>query len=87
MRQALGHKGDVASHAWPSYDANLAVSETMELPIQFNGKTKGSLIVPRGIDQNAVLELVHKDPKLGKYVTGLIKKVIRVPGKICNIIL
>jgi len=44
-------------------------------------------MVPRGIDQNQVLELVHRDPKLGKYVTGLIKKVIRVPGKICNIIL
>ncbi|MFA7285148.1 MAG: class I tRNA ligase family protein, partial [Candidatus Absconditabacterales bacterium] len=77
MRQALGHKGEVAGQARPSYDATLAVSETMELPIQFNGKTKGSLMVPRGIDQNQVLELVHRDPKLGKYVTGLIKKVIR----------
>lgn len=86
MRNILGHSRDINKQAWPSYDPQLVVSQTIELPIQFNGKTKGSLIVPRDVDQNQVLEMVHKDEKLGKYITSSIKKVIRVPGKICNII-
>ena len=40
MREALGNDGEVMKQSWPSYDVQLAVSQTMELPVQVNGKTK-----------------------------------------------
>lgn len=87
MRDVLGYEGKVAEQAWPSYDAQLAINQTIELPIQINGKTKGSIVVARDISQDEAIQTARQDEKLARYLEGEIKKVIRVPGKICNIII
>lgn len=44
--------------------------------------------VPKVINQEEVIELVKADEKLNRYLSeGSIKKIIRIPGKICNIII
>lgn len=86
MWSAIGGTSEVKKESWPSYDSQLINNSTIELPIQINGKTKWSLSVAKDINQDEVLVLVRQDEKLKRFVEWEIKKIIRVPGRICNII-
>lgn len=83
---AIGQNEDVTKQSRPTYDSQLIHNSTIELPIQINGKTKWSLSVPKDITQDEVVVLVRQDEKMSKYLEWWIKKIIRVPGRICNII-
>lgn len=56
------------------------------LPVQINGKTRGTVEVSVGSDESAALQAVLADPNLAKYVDKDIKKKIYVPGRILNLI-
>lgn len=61
---------------------------TILLPIQINGKTRGTIQVEKTCSEEDVFQLASKDEKLSKYLDGMsIKKRIFVPGKILNVIL
>ena len=84
----IGNSGNIADQARPHYDSSKVVDQIINLPIQINGKLKGTLEVAKDISQEEVLELVKADEKLNRYLNeGEIKKIIRVAGKICNIII
>lgn len=59
----------------------------LNLPIQFNGKMRGTLEVSPGISQEDVIEQLQQSSHFAKYFDGVaIKKVIFVQDKIVNII-
>lgn len=61
---------------------------TIVLPVQINGKTRGTIEVEEGCSENDAFVLASLDEKLRKYLDGQsIKKRIYVPGKILNVIL
>jgi hypothetical protein len=60
---------------------------TIVLPVQINGKTRGTIKVEKGCSQEDAFKLASTDEKLCKYINGgEIKKRIYVPGRILNII-
>lgn len=60
---------------------------TIVLPIQINGKTRGTIQVDEGCSEEEAFRLASLDEKLSKFIDGkTIKKRIYVPGKIMNII-
>ena len=73
--------------SWPKFDEKKLVSSIITLPIQINGKMRGTLQVSPSLSQDEILNLIRQDEKLASYLTGEIKKCILVPGKIINIIL
>ena len=73
--------------SWPKFDEKKLVSSIITLPIQINGKMRGTLQVSPSLSQDEILNLIKQDEKLANYLTGEIKKCILVPGKIINIIL
>lgn len=73
--------------SWPKFDEKKLVSSIITLPIQINGKMRGTLQVSPSLSQDEILKLIRQDEKLASYLTGEIKKCILVPGKIINIIL
>ena len=73
--------------SWPKFDEKKLVSNIITLPIQINGKMRGTLQVSPSLSQDEILNLIKQDEKLASYLTGEIKKCILVPGKIINIIL
>lgn len=87
MRSALGLPWLVGEQERPHFNPELLANQTINLPIQFNGKTKWSLSVHKDISKEDLIVLVENDEKLSKYVTGSIRNIIRVPWRICNIIL
>lgn len=61
---------------------------TIVLPVQINGKTRGTIEVEEGCSEDDAFDLASQDKKLAKYLDGeSIKKRIYVPGKILNVIL
>lgn len=61
---------------------------TVVLPVQINGKTRGTIQVEKTCTEEHAFKLASQDSKLSKFLDGkTIKKRIFVPGKILNIIL
>lgn len=61
---------------------------TITLPVQINGKMRGTIQVEEGCSEEDAFRLASQDVRLSKYIDGMpIKKRIFVPGKIMNIIL
>ncbi len=61
--------------------------EEVSIGVQFNGKTRGSITVPKGADEGTVLNLLREHPKLKRYLEGKeIRRVIYVPGRLINVI-
>jgi leucyl-tRNA synthetase len=83
----LGHAGLVSEAPWPVADRELVVEETMELPVQVNGKKRGDLVIDRAASKEAIeagalaLEAVQRALE-GRSV----KKIIVVPQRIVNVV-
>lgn len=58
------------------------------LPVQINGKTRGTILVDKSCPEDDAFRLATEDEKLSKYLLGkTIKRKIYVPGRILNVIL
>lgn len=77
--------GDMDNAQWPSVDESALVLDEIEVPVQVNGKLKGVLKVKKDIAQDELVEVAKGQIDALKNVES-VKKVIFVPGKICNII-
>jgi leucyl-tRNA synthetase len=84
--EMLGHAESVFDSRWPAYDASQLVSDMIELVVQVNGKTRGTLVVPRAVTQDEALAAAKADPSIGKFITGEPKKVVFVPGRLLNVV-
>jgi leucyl-tRNA synthetase len=73
---------------WPDYDPAVLVVDEVELPVQINGKMRGTVTVPVEAEENVVRDIVIEDDKLSKYIENeeSINKFIYVPGKIVNVV-
>jgi leucyl-tRNA synthetase len=84
---ALGHKTLVATEAWPKVEPELLVENTIELPVQLNGKKVATVTVARDAGKSeieaAVLALDAVKRALG---ANSPKKVIIVPQRIVNVV-
>jgi len=72
---------------WPQFDPALLVEDTLEIPVQVNGKLRDVIRVPADAD-NATLEAAAKaSDKAKPFLEGkTIKKIIAVPRKLVNIV-
>jgi len=84
---ALGFGEDVMAAAWPEPDASALVQDEIEYVVQVNGKKKGTLLTPNGLDQGGVEAFARSSDLIRKSVGPLaIKRVIVVPGRLINIV-
>lgn len=59
----------------------------MVLPVQINGKTRGTIEVEEGCTEEDAFRLASVDAKLSKFLDGItVRKRIYVPGKILNVV-
>jgi leucyl-tRNA synthetase len=73
--------------AWPKFDPALLVEDTLEIPVQVNGKLRDVIRVPTNAD-NPTLEAAAKaSEKVKPFIEGkTIKKIVIVPKKLINIV-
>jgi leucyl-tRNA synthetase len=79
----LGGQGSVFKSPWPVFDADAARADTIEVPVQVNGKLRGKFTAAAGSTQDQLKEMALALPEL-KGLTP--KKVIVVPGKLVNVV-
>ncbi len=85
--QMLGHAESVSFASYPEYVAAFTVEDVVKYPVQFNGKMRFLLELPKALDRAEVEAAVRADANTAKYLQGAtIRKVIVVPGKIINIV-
>ncbi|MEW6159497.1 MAG: leucine--tRNA ligase [Verrucomicrobiota bacterium] len=71
---------------WPKFDPALLVEETMEIPVQVNGKLRDRLVLPAHATPQEMEAAALASAKVKPFLEGkTIKKVIVVPGKLVNI--
>ncbi|MCS6852180.1 MAG: leucine--tRNA ligase [Gemmataceae bacterium] len=86
--QTLGHPQSLAYEPWPAYDPALVKADTVEVPVQVNGKVKARLTVPADIEDHALQEAALADVKIRPLVEGkTIRKLVVVKGKLVNIVI
>jgi leucyl-tRNA synthetase len=84
----LGNSRAIFSEAWPDWDEGLTKEDEIELVMQINGKLRNKVMIPAGLDDDAIKERSLRDQKISEYVKGRsIKKIIVVKGKLVNIVL
>jgi leucyl-tRNA synthetase len=82
----LGNEKSVFDSGWPVYDASLLVETTVTMAVQVNGKTRGTITVAKDATQEIAMAAAMAEPGVAKFVTGPVKKVIFVPGRMLNIV-
>ena len=82
--QDLGHAGTIAYESWPTYEEAKTIEQTIELPIQINGKLRARIDISRNATEEELKELAFE--KVQSYIENGYKKIIYVPGRIFNII-
>ena len=83
----LGHAESVAYQSFPTADPALLVAETVEYPVQVNGKVRGRVIVAAGTEPSGVELAALADDKVIASLAGATpKKVIVIPGRMVNIV-
>lgn len=79
--------GLLCEQSWPSYDEDKTVEDVVEVPVQFNGKVRFKIILPREASQDEALGVLHGDENFLKQTEGKnVVKEIYVPGKILNVV-
>ncbi|MFM8358653.1 MAG: class I tRNA ligase family protein, partial [Verrucomicrobiota bacterium] len=84
----LGQPAPSLTYApWPKHDPALLVEDTLEIPVQVNGKFRDVLRVPVGADAAALEAAAKAAEKVRPFLAGrTIRKVIVVPRKMVNIV-
>ena len=82
-----GHQYSVHTSAWPVADASLAASETIELPVQVDGKLRDRLVVTPDTPAAEIEAMALASEHVQRYLAGRSPaKVIQIPGRLVNIV-
>ena len=84
----LGHDKSLAHGPWPAADVQWLTVDTIEYPIQVNGKLRSRIAVPADADQDSVIAAALADEKIVAFLDAKEpRKVIVVPKKMVNIVI
>jgi leucyl-tRNA synthetase len=85
--QLLGHESSLAYEPWPTFDPALLADETIEVPVQVNGKLRARINVAADADRGDLELAARRDEKVAALLEGkTIVKVIVVPRKLVNFV-
>jgi leucyl-tRNA synthetase len=77
----------LAYASWPKFDPALLVEDTLEIPVQVNGKLRVVIKVPANATQADLETAAKNSAEVKPFTDGkTIKKVIVVPKKLVNIV-
>jgi len=86
--EILGRPAPVSLAPWPAADSRWLRDDTVEIPVQVQGKLRGRVIVPADADADAMKAAAAADPRIAELLAGReIVKVVAVPGRLVNFVL
>ena len=85
--QLLGHPKTLAYETWPTFDPALVIDDTVEIPLQVNGKLRSKVTVPRDLPADKLEAAARADTKIAENLAGkTVVRTIVVPGKLVNFV-
>ncbi len=87
MWSLLGHEDTIAYEPWPEYSEDMIREDTIQIPVQVNGKVRATVEIGVEEEQASVLEKAHAMKNVQATIAGkTIVKEIYVKGRIVNIV-
>ena len=78
----------IHTEAWPRYDEALVATDTVELPIQVNGRLRDRVLVPAGLSSLEIEQIVLAREKVRAALGDRVPdRVVHVPGRLVNLVL
>jgi leucyl-tRNA synthetase len=88
MWERLGHAPFACTQAWPAFDPALAVSDSVEIAVQVNGKLRGTFQIRRDADEKTLEQAALAVPNVARHIDGKTpRRVVIVKGRMVNIVL
>jgi leucyl-tRNA synthetase len=85
--RVLGHQESIAYVTWPKSDPEKMKIESVEIPVQVNGKVRAKVHMPVGIDNEQAQRLAMSNQRVIEMLEGKqVLKVVIVPGKMINLV-
>jgi len=83
----LGGATTLAYELWPKFDPALLAEESIEIPVQVNGKLRDKISVPAGATDDEIKAAALASDKVRHFMEDKpVKKVIVVPKRLVNIV-
>jgi leucyl-tRNA synthetase len=83
----LGHTTSLAWAPFPVVDEAMLVDDTVEIPVQVNGKLRAVLTLPADADAAAMEAAARADTRVDTALDGReTRRVIAVPGRLVNFV-
>ena len=83
----FGHNNTITYEAWPTYDEAKLVEDTVEIPVQINGKVRATVSISIDASEDEVKNIVHQNSNIQAQIEGkTVVKEIYVKNKIYNIV-
>ncbi|MGA1316193.1 MAG: leucine--tRNA ligase, partial [Rubrivivax sp.] len=88
--ESLGYArrvGDLLDAPWPQVDEAALQQDEVDLVLQVNGKTRGSIRVPADADRATIESLAASSAEVARFAEGRpVRKVVVVPGRLVNVV-
>jgi leucyl-tRNA synthetase len=83
----LGNGTSLAHGPFPEGDPAYLVDESVEYPVQVNGRVRGRVVVAADADEDTLKAAALADDKVQGFLAGAVpRKVIVVPGRLVNLV-
>ena len=85
--QRLGHEGSLTWQTFPQADPALLVLDTVEIPVQVQGKVRSKITVATGTPAAEVEAAALADANVARHLEGkTVRKVVVIPDRMVNIV-
>jgi leucyl-tRNA synthetase len=84
----LGHQDSLAYEPWPAFDESRTREDTVEVPVQVNGKVRSRVTVSADASPDAIETAARAEPRIAEMLAGkTVVKVVVVPGRLVNFVI
>ena len=88
MWEKLGGEPSLFDHgSWPTFDPAKLATDTVEIPVQVNGKLRATISLERGASEETATVAALADAGVQRHIGGAsIRKTIYVPDRLLNLV-
>jgi len=85
--ESLGKSGGVVAAGWPTWDEAAAREESVEIPVQVNGKLRGRVVVAASAGEDEIKAAALAAPSVQPHLEGReVVKVIVARGRLVSVV-
>ncbi len=86
--EILGHSQTLAYEPWPMAEEQYLHDDTLEIPVQVNGKLRARVMVPAASTADSQNDIARADSRIAELLADkTVVKVVSVPGKLVNFVI